>query len=140
MNITRKIRREASQLFRLCVVNGVLNEERARKVLAAVASAKPRGFLEILWQFRRLVKLDQARHSANIQSALTLGPEVQTRLQAGLSNLYGPGLVTSFAANPALVGGMRIQVGSDVYDGSVKARLAALEQSFSNGHGNGNGL
>jgi F0F1-type ATP synthase delta subunit len=29
-----------------------------------------------------------------------------------------------------LIGGLRIQVGSDVYDGSVRARLASLEQSF----------
>ena len=35
-----------------------------------------------------------------------------------------------FAQNPALIGGMRIKVGSDVYDGSVQARLAALQESF----------
>ena len=44
--------------------------------------------------------------------------------------MYGPELNTSFADNPALIGGMRISVGSDVYDGSVKAGLAALENSF----------
>jgi F-type H+-transporting ATPase subunit delta len=36
-------------------------------------------------------------------------------------------LATSFEHKPELIGGMRIKVGSDVYDGSVKARLAALE-------------
>jgi F0F1-type ATP synthase delta subunit len=29
-----------------------------------------------------------------------------------------------------LIGGMRIQVGCDVYDGSVRAALDALEKSF----------
>jgi F-type H+-transporting ATPase subunit delta len=33
----------------------------------------------------------------------------------------------AFIVTPALLGGMRIKVGSDVYDGSVRARLAALE-------------
>ncbi len=36
-------------------------------------------------------------------------------------------LETSFEQNAALIGGVRIKVGSDVYDGSVRARLAALE-------------
>ena len=37
---------------------------------------------------------------------------------------------TIFGHRPALIGGMRIQVGSDVYDGSVRAGLAALEKKF----------
>jgi F-type H+-transporting ATPase subunit delta len=32
--------------------------------------------------------------------------------------------------NPALIGGMRIQVSSDVYDGSVRAGLESLQKSF----------
>ena len=48
-------------------------------------------------------------------------------IEAGLARVYGPGLAASFEENPALIGGMRIKVGSDVYDDSVRARLAALE-------------
>jgi F0F1-type ATP synthase delta subunit len=36
----------------------------------------------------------------------------------------------SYGSNPALLGGVRITVGSDVYDGSVKGRLTALEERF----------
>jgi F-type H+-transporting ATPase subunit delta len=43
---------------------------------------------------------------------------------------YGQGLNTTFAENPELIAGMRIRVGSDVYDGSVRSRLEALEQKF----------
>jgi F-type H+-transporting ATPase subunit delta len=43
---------------------------------------------------------------------------------------YGAGVSISFAQNPALIGGLRIQVGSDLYDGSVKMRLEKLEESF----------
>ena len=53
------------------------------------------------------------------------------RIQAGLARVYGPGSRRRSATNPALIGGMRIKVGSDVYDGSVRgqaggARSAAL--------------
>jgi F0F1-type ATP synthase delta subunit len=59
-----------------------------------------------------------------------LSPDVQANVQASLVRTYGPELNTSFAENSALIGGMRITVASDVYDGSIKAGLAALENSF----------
>ena len=54
-------------------------------------------------------------------------PSSRPAYRTGLSRVYGPGLDTSFGLSPELIGGMRIKVGSDVYDASVRARLAALE-------------
>ena len=130
MKATKQTRREATQLFRLCVVKGLLDENRARQVVRQLMAAKPRGYLATLLHFQRLIRLEQTRHTARIESARTLPPELQAQVQTGLARVYGPGLSTSFTENPALIGGMRIRVGSDVYDGSVQARLAALEQSF----------
>ena len=130
MKATKQTRREATQLFRLCLVNGLLDENRARQVVQQIIAAKPRGYLATLSYFQRLVRLDYARRTASVESALTLPADVQASVQTGLARVYGSGLSTSFADNPALIGGMRIRVGSDVYDGSVQGRLAALEQSF----------
>ena len=130
MKATKQTRREGKQLFRLCLVNGLIEEKRARQVVQQIVAARPRGYLATLSYFQRLVELDCARHTAKIESALALPADLQASVQAGLARVYGPGLTASFAENPALIGGMRIRVGSDVYDGSVQARLAALEQSF----------
>jgi F-type H+-transporting ATPase subunit delta len=130
MKATKQARREAKQLFRLCLVNGLLEENRARQVVQQIIAARPRGYLGTLLYFRRLVELDSARHTAKVESALTLPADLQASVQAGLARVHGPGLSTAFVENPALIGGMRIRVGSDVYDGSVQGRLAALEQSF----------
>ena len=130
MKATKQARREATQMFRLCLVNWLLDENRGRQVVQQIVAAKPRGYLGTLSYFRRLVKLDSAQHTAKVESALRLSPDLRARVQAGLERVYGPGLSTAFADNPALIGGMRIRVGSDVYDGSVQSRLAALEQSF----------
>ena len=51
-------------------------------------------------------------------------------MRADLARAYGAGLDFTFTANPALLGGLRVQVGGDVYDGSVQARLAALQGKF----------
>ncbi len=130
MKATKQAKRQAKEVFRLCLVNGVLDEGRARQAVQQIATEKPRGYLATLSYFQRLVRLDSARRAAKVESAVALPPDQQASVQSGLTRLYGPGLSTSFTGNPALIGGMRIRVGSDVYDGSVHGRLAALEQSF----------
>ncbi len=130
MKTTRQIKREAKRLFRFCLVNGLLDEIRTRQVVQRIIDAKRRRGLALLSHFQRLVKLDSARHTAQVESAVPLPEDLRARVQAGLAGTYGPGINASFAHNPGLIGGMRIKVGSDVYEGSVRARLVALEKSF----------
>jgi F-type H+-transporting ATPase subunit delta len=127
MKATRRIKRAAGDLFRICLVDGALNEDRARKVAGLLASSKRRGALAILSSFQRLVRLDRGRYTALVESATPLGDTARERIQSGLARTYGPALETVFAENRALIGGVRIKVGSDVYDGSIRAKLAALE-------------
>jgi len=130
MKITKQARREAKELFRSCVVGGLLEENRVRQAVQQVLQLKPRGYLAILTHFLRLVKLDIARRTARVESAAPLASDLQTQIQTSLARSYGKGLDISFAQNPDLLGGVRIKVGSDVYDGSVQGRLAELQESF----------
>lgn len=130
MKISKQARRDAKQLFHSCQVNGLLEENRVRQTVQQVIALKPRGYVGILSHFQRLVKLDVARRTAKVESAAALSANLQAGVQTNLTRKYGAGLAVSFAQNPALIGGLRIQVGSDVYDGSVQARLNALEESF----------
>ena len=130
MKTIRQVKRDAKDLFLLCLVNGSLDEGRVRQVVASVLRIKRRGYLALATQFERLVKLERLRHTANVESAAPLPSDLRANVDASLVRLYGPDMSTSFAESPALIGGMRIRVGSDVYDGSVKAGLAALEKSF----------
>jgi F-type H+-transporting ATPase subunit delta len=126
MRATKRTTRTARQLFRLCLVDGRLDEGRVRGVVQYIVASRRRHGVSVLTAFERLVKLDRDRHTAVVESAVPLGSEQREGLRAGLIRAYGP-LETSFAERPALIGGMRIKVGSDVYDDSVQSRLAALE-------------
>jgi len=95
-----------------------------------VVEKKPRGYAGILNHFQRLVKLDIERRTANVESATQLSVALQGNIADRLAKQYGQGLKISFAQNPSLLGGMRAKIGSDVYDGSVKARLNELAESF----------
>jgi F-type H+-transporting ATPase subunit delta len=130
MITAKQTRREAKQLFRLCLVNGRVDEDRVRKVVQSVVESKRRGYFALLSYFQRLLKLDHAQHTAEIESAVPITPDLESKVQAGLDQAYGPGISASFVHNPALIGGVRIRIGSDVYDGSVRSGLAALEKSF----------
>jgi F-type H+-transporting ATPase subunit delta len=80
----------------------------------------------VLTEFLRLVRLDRNRSTAVVESAVPLPDSLRDQVQADLARVYGQTVRTSFTQNPALLGGMRIRVGSDVYDGSVRGRLDAL--------------
>jgi F-type H+-transporting ATPase subunit delta len=130
MKISKQAQRDARQLFRNCQVNGLLDENRMRRTLSLLVEKKPRGYVGILTRLHRLVKLDTEQRRATVESATALTAEQQAEVKRNLGGIYGAGLAVSFSETPALIGGLRIQVGSDLYDGSVKTRLEKLEQSF----------
>ena len=129
--ISRKqAQRRAKQLFRLCLVDELLDEDRTQRVAQHLSEAGYRDCPAMLAQFLRLVRLDRSRHTANIESAAPLPPDVLSAIQGSMARRFGSGLTTTVALRPSLIGGVRIQVGSNVYDGSVQAGLAALERSL----------
>jgi F-type H+-transporting ATPase subunit delta len=130
MTINKQAKHEATQLFRLCLADGLLNEDRVRQVARRVIAANYRESPALLAHFLRLVRLELAKHTARVESAAPVTAELRAVTEASLTRRYGPGLSTVFIERPDLIGGMRIQIGSDVYDGSVLGRLAALKNSF----------
>ena len=130
MKLTKQSKRDAKSLFRATFSNGVMDEGKVRSVVRLVLEKKPRGYLAVLEHIQRLVKLEQDRRSARVESAVALSPERQAAVGLSLERVYGRGLNVVFAQNPALVGGLRVRVGSDVYDGSIAARLNQLAESF----------
>lgn len=127
MKSNRKASRAARRLFRLCVVEGLLDEGRVRQVAARIAAPGRHGSLPVLSEFARLVRLDCERRTVVVESAVPLSHDVRDGVGARLVDAYGPAITVTFAVDPALLAGISVRVGSDVYDGSVRARLATLE-------------
>jgi F-type H+-transporting ATPase subunit delta len=130
MKVSKQARRQAKHLLRNCQVDGVVDESRARSTVDDVLRQRPRGFVAMLNHFQRLLKLDAQRRLARVESAGPLSAGLEAELRSTLERRYGRGLTYEFAQNPALLGGLRIQVGSDVYDGSVRSRLSEVREAF----------
>ena len=130
MKISRQAQREAKQLFQACHAEGNLNDDRTRETVKLLLEKKPRDFVAVLSHLHRLIKLDVQRRTADVQSAVALNENQQADVRENLSKLYGNNLNYTFTENGELLAGMRVKVGSDVFDGSVRTRLTNLEESF----------
>lgn len=130
MKISKKIKRQARQLFRFCIVNGTVDDQRVRRAVDEILRRRRRGYIEFLSQFQRLLQLDHAAHTATVESAIPLPQDLQSRMEAGVQQRYGTGVNTRFYVQPSLIAGVRIQVGSELYDGSLQSRLQALQATL----------
>ena len=130
MKISKDIRQLSRNLLRASYVDGVLNREKINSLVRLIVAQKPRSYLQLLENYHRLLRLEVEKRRVTIESATGLDPEAGLRIVTGLRQKYGPGLTTSFVINPALLGGVRVRVGSDVWDSSVRNRLERLQQKL----------
>ena len=126
----KQIKQQANQLFRFCLVDGAVDDSRAHVAVNCILRDRRRGYRMLLKNFMRLLRLDCATHTADVESAVPLATDLRTEIEARIQHAYGRRVRVLFRQNAGLIGGMRMTIGSDVYDGSIQFRLAALEKSF----------
>lgn len=127
MKITKEARALSRQLFRLSLTDEKVDRSKVNSVVQTVITQKPRHYLGALNQYQRLVRLELAKRHVVVESAVPLSSETSASVLSNLKQKYGEDLTSEFTVNPALIGGMRIKLGSDVWDGSVRARLNSLQ-------------
>jgi F-type H+-transporting ATPase subunit delta len=127
MKISREARRQAREIFDLTLVDGRLDTARLDVAFDEVSTKKPRDYFSILKELARLVRLELTARHAIIESAVPMDPAKAAAFADRLKARFGD-ITTEFRQSPELIGGLRVRVGSDVWDGSVQARLEAIKQ------------
>lgn len=130
MKISKVAAATARRLYGMCQVNGQLDDSRLRDLVSKLIETQPRDYRAILAAIQRLTRLETARREVLVESAIDLTATEGQLITAGLAKDYGDKLTIRFATNPDLLGGLRIKVGDDVLDGSVKGRLDRLSKAF----------
>jgi F-type H+-transporting ATPase subunit delta len=102
------------------------------KVLITQAVTQPRGIrpTRLVERFAELAAKRQQRWIATVSVTRPLTATQLARLQAGLNALYGRELKVNVNVDPALIGGIRVQVGDEVLDASVVTRLGELQRQL----------
>ena len=124
---TRKVSR---QLFRHSFTSGKLDEEKISHMVQTVLATKPRHYLDVLKDYQHLIQLEVEKRHAVIESATPLNRRLGDQIVGNLKSKYGEDLTTEFRTNPELLGGLRIKIGNDVWDGSIKNRLDQLQEQL----------
>jgi len=131
MRLNKEARKVCRQLFHSSFTNGKLDGRKTSSLVKSIVDAKPRHFIDILKEYQRLVRLEAAKTHAVIESATALSADTGKKITSDLQSKHGADLTTEFKVTPELIGGLRIKIGSDVWDGSVRHRLDRLSQEFS---------
>jgi F-type H+-transporting ATPase subunit delta len=130
MKINKEIRRLSREMLRASFTDGQLDSGRIASLVDSLIARKPRNYIDILKNYRRLLRLEVEKRRARIETASEVDREATSKVIENLKKRYGDDLVTEFVVNPQLLGGMRIRVGSDVWDGTVRNRLERLQQQL----------
>lgn len=130
MKVSKQTRQLARELLRASFTDGQLDKGRISSVVQSLITKKPRDYIKVLEDYKRLLRLEIEKRHARIESASRLDEETSSKIITNLEKKYGNDLTTESVVNSALLGGIRIRVGSDVWDGSVRNRLQRLEQQL----------
>jgi len=123
------LRAKKSLLEGLCAARGI--PDRVKTFLGMVVdNGRLANLTSIAEVFHREREAGQGTISATLTAALPLTPELQARAKTALEKLSGRTVNLKVAIDPGLLGGAVTQIGSMVYDGSLKTQLARLRRTM----------
>jgi len=130
MKENKEVRQLSRELLRASFTDGRLDRGRISSLVQSLISKKPRNHLKVLDSYKRLLRLELEKRHVTIESASELSAEMKSQVLSNLSRKYGDDLSTEFLVNSDLLGGIRVRVGSDVWDGTVRNRLQRLQEEL----------
>ena len=97
--------------------------ETRRLVRQAVRAPRGRSFDRILTDYAEVAADRRARLVATVTATVPLTEEQRRRLGAALARIYGHDVHLNVEVDPEVVGGIRVEIGDEVIDGTVLSRL-----------------
>ena len=107
-----------------------LGREVRNFIAVLMRNGRLHAFNEVLAEYRREINLRLGIAHATVTSARKLDDNERREIEQQAATLAGKQVHATFQEDSTLVGGMILRVGSTVYDGSVRGRLARLKDQL----------
>ncbi|MGY3204096.1 F0F1 ATP synthase subunit delta [Streptomyces sp. TE5632] len=105
------------------LLGGKAHATTERLVTRLVTAPRGRSLESGLESLSKLAAERRDRMVAVVTSAVPLSDAQKQRLGAGLAKLYGRRMHLNLAVDPEVIGGIRVQVGDEIINGSIADRL-----------------
>lgn len=109
---------------------GRASDETIRLARQAVLAPRGRRFDRVLEGYLAVAATRREELAATVTTAVDLDVRQRERLVAALSRHYGKPVHLNVVLDPSVVGGIRVQVGDDVVDGTILRRLEEARRHF----------
>lgn len=119
--------RSAPVQSRLALVEDLLSEraspETRRLVRQAVAAPRGRSLERVMTEYAQVAADRRARLVATVTASAPLTEQQRARLGRVLARMYGHEVHLNIEVDPSVTGGIRVELGDEVIDGTVVHRL-----------------
>ncbi|OFE14647.1 ATP synthase F1 subunit delta [Humibacillus sp. DSM 29435] len=119
---------------RLALVDDLLRDkvadETALLVRQAVSAPRGRRFGRVVEGFLDAASRRRDQQTATVTSAVTLTDGDRERLVSGLSALYGGKVHLNTLIDPRVLGGVKVEIGDEVIDGTVIRKLDGARRAM----------
>jgi F-type H+-transporting ATPase subunit delta len=130
MKLNKEIRQLSRKMLQASFTDAQLDPGRISSLVDSLIAQKPRNYISVLKNYKRLLRLELEKRHATVETSNEVDSAIRSEIVANLKSKYGNDLSTEFQIDPQLLGGIRIRVGNDVWDGSVRNRLERLQHEL----------
>lgn len=112
------------------LLGGKASAETIHLVRQAAVSPRGRRFGRVVESYLAIAAKRRDQLTATVTVALPLDDAQRQRLAAALSGIYNGPVQINIVLDPAVVGGIRVQVGDEVVDGTISRRIQEAERAL----------
>jgi F-type H+-transporting ATPase subunit delta len=125
----KQVQQLARQFYKLSFAHGGISAERVGGVLEYIEKHRPANAMAVLKAYQRLIAAEVARGQAVVEHAGPIDSAALTAIASAMAKKYGRPVTAVEQRNDALLAGIRVRIGDDLYESSVAGQLATLAES-----------
>jgi F-type H+-transporting ATPase subunit delta len=112
------------------LLEGKASAETIRLARQAATSSRGRRFGRVLESYLAVAANRREQLTATVTAAIALDDAQRQRLVQALSGIYNRPVQINVVLDPVVVGGIRVQVGDEVVDGTILRRFQEAERAL----------